>query len=401
MKKLGLFYLAVRNIRRKLFRTVSIMLSVAVVAGTLFSATMVIYSVKRSIAVGTERLGADILVVPADDETKARGVLVSGEPSTFYMDRSVLDKVKAVEGVAQVSPQVFIESSSFSCCYVGNAMLVGFDPQTDFSVKSWLADFSIKEFGPDDIIAGRGIPTMVGRTLKFYGHDFNVVGVLAQTGMTFLDSSAFIRMDAAYRMAEESAKKAVKPITVTPDQISAVLVKVAPDYTPQRVAVKINYAVDGVKSIPSDEVIATVKDQLSKLLTYLLTIGGIVWVMALLLIAVVFSMIVNERQREIGLFRAMGAKKGFMFKLLVTEAALLTTAGGVVGVALGGIMVFSFKNLITTQLKVPYLWPSTAFIVELLAGCILVSLVTGVLAVLYPAALSARMEPYNAIRKGE
>ena len=65
MSKLGLIYLATSNIKRKLFRTVSIVLSVAVVAGTLFSATMVIYSVKRSINIGTERLGADVLVVPA------------------------------------------------------------------------------------------------------------------------------------------------------------------------------------------------------------------------------------------------------------------------------------------------------------------------------------------------
>lgn len=49
----------------------------------------------------------------------------------------------------------------------------------------------------------------------------------------------------------------------------------------------------------------------------------------------------------------------------------------------------------------PYLWPPMSFILLLLVGCIVVSLVTGILAALYPAALSARMEPYNAIRKGE
>lgn len=401
MKKIGLFYLAVRNIRRKLFRTLSIVLSVAVVAGTLFSATMVIYSVKKSIRVGTERLGADILVVPEKYEAAARTALVTGEPSTFYMDRSVLDKVAKVEGVDKVSPQVFIQSSSFTCCYQGNALLVGFDPATDFSVTSWLSDFSIKKFGDNDIIVGRQIPSMTGRTINFYGHSFNVVGTLAQTGMNFLDNAAFMTMDAAYKMAEESGKKAMKTITVTPDQISTVLVKVSDGYTPQRVAVKINYAVPGVKAIASDEVISTVKAQLSKLFTYLFTIGGIVWVMALLLIAVVFSMIVNERQREIGLFRAMGAKKGFMFKLLVTEASLLTTAGGIAGVTFGAILVVSFKNLITAELNVPYLWPSWTFTLSLLVGCILVSMVTGVLAALYPAVMSARMEPYNAIRKGE
>lgn len=401
MKKLGLFYLAVRNIRRKMFRTASIILSVAVVAGTLFSATMVIYSVKQSIRVGTERLGADVLVVPEGAEDKARTALISGEPSTYYMPRSVLDEVRKVEGVAAVTPQVFIESSQFSCCYVGNVLLVGFDPETDFSVTSWLSDFSSKKFGDDDIIVGRELPTAEGRELIFYGHPFKVAGVLAQTGMTYLDNSAFMTMDSAYKMAAESSKVAKETLDVTPDQISTVLVKVADGFSPQRVAVKINYAVGGVKAIASNEVISTVKEHLSKLFTFLFAIGGIVWAMSLLLIAVVFSMIVNERQREIGLFRALGAKKGFMFRLIMTEASILTTLGGLIGVVCGGVVVISFKNLIMAKLNVPYLWPSNLFMAELSVGCILVALVTGILAALYPAVISARMEPYNAIRKGE
>jgi len=401
LKKLGLLHLAVRNMQRKLFRTVSIVLSVAVVAGTLFSATMVIYSVKRSIRMGTERLGADILVVPAEAETKAKEALISGEPGTYYMPRSVLDKVRAVEGVDKASPQVFIESSSFSCCYAGNVLLVGFDPATDFSVSSWLSDFSPDKFKDDEIIVGHELPTVEGRTMKFYGRDFWVAGMLAPTGMSYIDNSAFMTMASAYKMAAESGKKALKTITVTPDQVSAVLVKVAEGYPPQRVAIKINYAVDGVKAISSSEVVSTVKGQLSKLFMYLITIGGIVWVMALMLIGVVFSMIVNERQREIGLFRAMGAKKSFMFKLIIAEASLLTTIGGVIGVACGAVLVVSFKNLIVAQLNVPYLWPPAWFTIALLVGCVVVSLVTGVIAALYPAWMSARMEPYNAIRKGE
>ena len=401
MKKLSLFYLANRNIRRKLFRTVSIVLSVAAVAGTLFAATMVIYSVKRSIGVGTERLGADVLVVPASAEVKAREALVTGEPGTYYMSRSVLDKVAQVEGVARVTPQVFIRSSQLTCCAVSNVLLIGFDPKTDFSVTSWLSNLVKPNVSDDEIIVGREIPTMEGRTMKFYGRTFKVAGVLAPTGMRYLDNSAFMTLNAAYDMAKESSKSALESLNVTPDQISTVLVKVKDGYTPQRVAMKINYAVDGVKAIASNEVISTVKGQLSRLFTYLFTIGGIVWVMALLLIAVVFSMIVNERQREIGLFRAMGAKKGFMFRLLIVEASLLTTVGGLIGVSFGGLLVYSFKNLITKELNVPYLWPPMSFTLLLLVGCIVVSLITGILAALYPAALSARMEPYNAIRKGE
>jgi putative ABC transport system permease protein len=401
LKKLGLFHLAIRNIRRKLFRTVSIIVSVAAVSGTLFSATLVIYSVRKSIAVGTERLGADVLVVPAQAETKAREALITGEPSAFYMSRKVLDQVKKVDGVDKATPQVYIKSAPLACCGVSDVLLIGFDPATDFSVTSWLSNFAGDKFTDDDIIVGRAVPTLPGRTIEFYGKEFNVVGTLAQTGMRYLDNAAFITLNAAYDMARESSKKALETVNVTPDMISTVLVKVKEGMTPQRVAVRINYAVDGVKAIASNEVISTVKEELSKLFTYLLTVGGIVWAMALLLIGVVFSMIVNERQREIGLLRAMGAKRGFMFRLLISEAAILTSIGGILGVAAGGLLVFSFKNLLVKELNVPYLWPSPGLIVSLLVGCIVVSTITGIAAALYPATISARMEPYEAIRKGE
>jgi putative ABC transport system permease protein len=280
-------------------------------------------------------------------------------------------------------------------------LLIGFDPKTDFSVVSWMAEAAKGQFTDNDIIVGREIPTLKGRELSFYGELFRVKGVLAPTGMNYLDNSAFITLDAAYDMADKSGKQAMTEVNVTREMISTVLVKAADGYSPNRVATKIEYAIDGVKAIPSNEVVTTVKESLSKLFAFLFAIGGVVWIMALLLIAVVFSMIVNERQREIGLLRAMGAKKGFMFRLIMVEAGMLTTLGGVIGVTLGGVGVMSFKNLITTKLNIPYLWPPTEFIALLLFGCIAISLVTGILAALYPAFLSSRMEPYNAIRKGE
>lgn len=113
MKKSNLFKLAVNNLRRKLVRTILLMLVAAVVSGTLLGATVFIFGMQNALKIGTYRLGADILVVPAKNEEQARTALLAGKPTSFYMDRQVLEKIKKLEGVKQASPS-FLSSHPLS-----------------------------------------------------------------------------------------------------------------------------------------------------------------------------------------------------------------------------------------------------------------------------------------------
>ncbi len=92
-------YVALKNLKRKLTRTWLLFAIVVVVSCTLFSATLFLKSINNALRIGTYRLGADILVVPESAEMKAKSALLSGEPTQFLMDRSVLDRVKAIDGV--------------------------------------------------------------------------------------------------------------------------------------------------------------------------------------------------------------------------------------------------------------------------------------------------------------
>jgi len=112
-------------------------------------------------------------------------------------------------------------------------------------------------------------------------------------------------------------------------------------------------------------------------------------------------MIVNERRREIGLLRAMGANRLHIAQIILTEASLLSVSGGAVGIALGFALLISFKNLMLHYLKLPYLFPTTAELVLLTVGALAFSLVTGLLAALLPSISVIRSEPYEAIRSAE
>lgn len=399
--KLNIASFAFKNLKRKVIRSVLLLLAVTVVTGTLFSASLFISSMQNALKIGTYRLGADVLVVPEKHVTEARTALLAGEPTSFYMDKSVLDKVRKVNGVKRATPQLFIKPASFTCCFSVDSFLVAFDPSTDFTITPWLAKNLNKGLSGNEIITGRNIPVIPGDQIAFFGTQFRVAGTMEPTGMKFFDQGVFMTMDAAYEMAANSPTRSMQPISINRDEISAVLVQDDEGITPDRVAIRIEHDIDGIKAIASDEVISTVRKQLGGLLKGILAISGVLWALALLMIGFAFYMIVNERQRELGLLRSMGAKKAHIFRLIITEAVMLSAAGGILGLALGSALLLTFKDLILESLKLPYLLPPAGVLAELVAGAVLFSLLTGLLASFLPAWSASAMEPYEAIRKGE
>jgi putative ABC transport system permease protein len=394
--------LAQKNLRRKKFRSIAIIAAVMVVAATLFSVTTIMDSVEQSLERGTARLGADLMVVPAKAETAARTALLTGKPSAFYMDKSVVERIKKIRGVRAVTSQIFLKSSPYQCCDISDLFLIGFDPENDFTIKPWLTNNLGRPLAADEVIMGRGITAYtVGFTLNFFNQPFKVVGMLEETGMEFIDNSIFISYAGIDRILAKAGKDGAAATSIPPNQVSTVLVQVDPDLNPERVALFIQAKIDGVKAIVTDRVISSVRRQLFILLRSVLSVSAILWVMALLLIGVVFSMIVNERRRELGIFRAMGAQKNHLFRIIMLEAAILSLLGGIIGIGLGGGVLYFFKDAIYASLNIPHLWPNMARFIGLIGFCMLLSLLTGVMAALGPAIRASMLEPYEAIRGGE
>ena len=113
-----------------------------------------------------------------------------------------------------------------------------------------------------------------------------------------------------------------------------------------------------------------------------LLIGGI-GVMNIMLVAV------TERTSEIGVRRALGARRRRILGQFVTEAIMLTLVGGVLGIAVGAAMAW----LIKVMAGLPAVVPAWAVIVSLFtAGG------TGLIFGIYPAYRASRLDPVEAMR---
>jgi len=375
--------------------------ALALVVSLIFAGAIAMKSISTSITLGTQRLGADLMIVPKGYEDTARSTLIAGKPSLFYMPEEILDNVRKVKGVKQATPQLFLKSTDYECCSFVDVLLIAFDQETDFTIGPWLREAIDRPLARNETIIGRSIPITTGTTMTYFGTPLTVVGDLATTGLEYIDHGAFMTMETAREMIRNSKTEAIESLDIGEDVISTILVQLDPAITPERAAVFVEYEIEGVKALTSQDVIGSVKRQLQVLIQ---TIGGIglsLWLITILLIGIVFSMSVNERQREIGLLRAMGAKRKNIFTLITIEAALLSLAGGVLGLVAGGALLLACREPIRTAFKLPYLWPDAMFILLAALLSVAAALVSGVLAAAWPAFKCSRMEPYQAIRKGE
>lgn len=106
-KRLGIFYLTRQNLRRRLFRSIVTAVAIGALTAVSFPVAILGEGVTRSITQGEERLGADMMVVPPGNTSELASTLIAGEPSTFLMDGSALESVKAISGVEKASPQLY------------------------------------------------------------------------------------------------------------------------------------------------------------------------------------------------------------------------------------------------------------------------------------------------------
>ncbi len=400
MSNLTLSYIILQNLKRKPYRTAAVALFVMIATGSLFAATILLRGVQNSLEVGVARMGADVIVVPRGQAVSAQEAFIVGQPTAFYMDERVQAEIAALPGVARASPQVFVQTLSNARCCVGEFFLVSFDPRTDFTIRPWLTAHLGRDLRADEIIVGDRILLRPGETALFYGSPFKVVGVLEPTGMG-IDRTVFVPIEGLRQMIATSPARAEQPLTIAPTQISTVLVKVQPGANPRDVAEAIENRMSGAQALTTSQMIAAVGKQMTSLLAVIFAAIAALWLMSLLAIGLVFTLVVVERQRELGLLRAMGARRGFVFRLMLGEAALLTGAGGAVGVIVSAILVLSFQGLLEQRLKIPFLLPSPLDLFGLIALLIALALLSGALACFQPAFRISRMEPYAAIRLGE
>ena len=361
------------NLRGYPVRTGTLVFFSMLMTMTIFGGTLVVQGIEHGLRTTQSRLGADIMVTPDEGDTDfdAQTFLVNAEPSYFYMDASAREAVAAVDGVEAASSQLFLASARASCCS-GRYQVIAYDPATDFTIQPWMNDaVGQTQLGEDEVIVGANVLANDPDNFQLFDNTLRVVGQFDPTGST-LDNAVYMNFETAKKVIDSSLRKGLnKYSTLETDRIiSSVMVKVAPGYDAEAVAAQIREQVPGVSVATSTKLVSGIAASLDATSRTVTVLIGVAWGVGLLMITLMFVLMIVERQREFGTLIALGAHKGLVARIVVSESVAVNAVGAGLGVLVSGVLITSFSGLVRQTIGLGFLIPSLPVITSLAAGTV-------------------------------
>ena len=260
---LSSYKIARENIRQKPFRALCIFMVITIFTFALIVGSVLLKSMTNGLKSMSNRLGADIMVVPEGFDPHIDSILLTGKPSNFYLPSNALEKLKQIEGIELASPQTYLATLKASCCSYP-VQLVGIDNKTDFIIKPWLGEALSRELKDGNVIVGYHIEGELGDKINFFGKEFKISGKLNQTGMAF-DSTVFMTRESIAKLAVEAERIAKHPLSKDGSLISTIMVKVKPGFDSTKVSKEINSKLnsDGIYALFSKRLVNQVNGNLS------------------------------------------------------------------------------------------------------------------------------------------
>jgi putative ABC transport system permease protein len=244
-----------------------------------------------------------------------------------------------------------------------------------------------------------GFRDPVGQNVRINGRQFAVIGVLESQGggaLGIFDDQVLVPITTAYyRLASQrTAQGGISVQTVNVEVADSG----AMDETIQDIAtvLRLRHRINGEDDFTvssQQETIETLEETTETFVMFLGAIAGISLLVGGIGVMNIMLVSVTERTREIGIRKAMGAKRRDILLQFVSEATLLSLGGGGAGVLLGLAVsrVLDDRSLLGQDFQ-------TVFSGEIAILALAVSAAIGLFFGIYPAMRAARLHPIDALR---
>lgn len=369
--------------------------SLAICLGSLF-----LHALSLGVERVSNRMGADVLVVPSGYKANMESVLLKGEPSSFYLPANAQDLLREQPGIARQTPQLFIATLSASCCSYP-VQIIGFDPRTDFTILPWLRESLHRDLQVGEALVGANIVGEAGETIHFFNQEIKIAGHLEKTGMGF-DGTVFVNMETAHQLAKASAKVGVKQ-AVDNSQTSVILLKVKPGLDPAKVAANLskNLGKEGIFAMFSKAFVSDLSSKLSSLSTLILLGLALLWLLAIVVLSLSFSAMIHERKRELSALRILGASRRQLRRLVLLEAFQLSAMGALAGTLVALVLAILLFPALGRSFTIPLPTPAWTAYLRFALLALSLGMVIGPISSLPAAVKVSRREAYTSLREAD
>lgn len=379
--------ISINNLKRRKGKVFFLILGLTIGITTVISLISVTRLMSEDIANKLDEYGANILILPRSDDLSLSygGMSLGGVAlDARTLSNSDVPKIREIEvreNISAVSPKfvgvVEIEGKRIP--------LMGVLFSEEERIKKWWKVHGVIPKNRDEVLLGSEVAVRLFKSandlLTLHEKRVRISGVLDETGsqddfLIYADLSLVqevLNRPGAVSLIEVSAFCNTCPIEEIVDQISK----------------KLPHA----KVTAIKQTLQTKMEALDHFKKFSIGISAIVLLIGALIVFTNMMASVNERKREIGIFRAIGFRKSHVMRIIFFESLVVGLIAGGVGYLLGlgishfiGPMALGMKSVRWT------------FDPSLAIGAIFLSALIGVLSSIYPALHASKMDPTEALR---
>ena len=399
MRIKDILFLAYTTLIRYPLRTIMLLIATSIGVMAVILLTAVGEGARDYITGEFRSLGTNLLIVsPGRNETSGGGVLDLGGLSPRPLTIEDAQSLTQIDDIRRIAPVVMGEASAQYDGLERAAPIIGTTPEFS-GIRQWEMESGnflpgvTMRYSPPVCAIGKevkselfGDEVAVGEWMRIGDRRCRVSGVIAEEGRTVgLDVQKIVVIPVALGTALFNRDSLYRIIVDVRDTSRM-------DQTKQSILSIIkrrHQNKEDITVIKQDTVLQSFDNIFNVLTMALGSIASVSLFVAGILIMNVMLVAVSQRQAEIGLLKAIGAKNKQINNLFVVEAIMLSGSGAILGLILGHTITQILKITFPTFNFLPPMWASYV--------SLLVALISGIIFGLLPARRAARLDPVEAL----
>lgn len=382
--------LSARNVLRHRARNVLTALGIALSVLALYSILSFNGGFMRGLDEELRKTGVQFMVMPAGCPHEVASLVLHGAVIPSYLETGMPRRVAETLGDAAeaVAPMLVFQKANKARGRVDLIHGAQFD-KVGLTKPSWKIDGRLPE-KPGEILLGSDVAehdkTGIGAAYTYSAADiFTVTGVLRKTNSKD-DGSVHLWIADAQRLLGR------------PDAVTAVGVRLRDAGGVNAEVARLSSAIPGIQVVTMGQVMNSISTLAASARVLSLSIVAIAVLVSVAGVMNTTLMAVFERTQEIGMLRAVGASRGDVFRIVMLESFLLSSLGGLSGVAMALLLSGPVEGFVKGFM--PYVPPGSLIVFSpgLAAACFGFSVIFGLAAGVYPALRASAISPIEAIR---
>ncbi len=386
---------------RNKVRTGLTMLGIIIGISSVISMLAIGNGAKNSIQSSIEGLGSNLLIIMPGVVQPGRGIVSSGRGGAQTLKNEDLQVISSIEGVNEISPEVQRRFQVISS--VGNntnTTITGANEEfgtvhnISLSEGNFITNEQARSYGRQAVLGATvatdlfGDEDPLGKKIRISQVEFTVVGILEKkggAGFSGPDDMIIVPLSTMQKILAGVDYLSQISVSVTnKDEMSDVQNQITDALLTKHRVSEADFSV-----ISQQDILGTLSTVINTFTLFLAAIASISLLVGGIGIMNMMLTTVTERTKEIGLRKAVGAKKRDIQKQFLAESIVLTFVGGVVGVLLGIIISFlvTLTGIVHSQVSISSVILSFG-----------VSAIIGIIFGYYPAARASNLNPIEALR---